>query len=62
MRGLDKGMVEAGGEVAGKFEVLGLVFADGDVRCAVEEDVSGLEDGVGEEAEFEGGFVGGGGV
>jgi hypothetical protein len=32
--------------------VLDLVFADGDVRGVVKEDVSGLKDGVGEEAEF----------
>jgi hypothetical protein len=32
--------------------MLGLVFADGDVRGVVEEYVGGLEDGVGEETEF----------
>jgi hypothetical protein len=37
--------------------VLGLVFANGDVGGAVKEDVGGLEDGVGEEAKFEGVFV-----
>jgi hypothetical protein len=40
--------------------MLGLVFADGDVRGVVEEYVGGLEDGVGEETEFEGVFVVGG--
>lgn len=40
--------------------MLGLVVADGDVGGLVEEDVGGLEDGVGEEAEFLGVFVGGG--
>jgi hypothetical protein len=51
-------MVESYGEVAGKFEMLCLVFADGDVRGIVEKDVGGLEDGIGEEAEFESVFVG----
>jgi hypothetical protein len=51
-------MIESYGEVAGEFEMLCLVFADGDVRGVVEKDVGGLEDGVGEEAEFEGVFVG----
>jgi hypothetical protein len=32
--------------------VLGLVFADGDMGRVVEEDVGGLEDGVGKETEF----------
>lgn len=35
-------MVEAAREVAGELEVLGLVFADGNVRGAVEENVGGL--------------------
>lgn len=50
-------MVEAYGELAREFEVLGLVFADGDVRGLVEEDIGRLEDGVGEETEFERGLV-----
>lgn len=52
-------MVEASGEVTGELEVLSLVFTDGDMGGAVEKDVGGLEDGVGEEAEFERVFVGG---
>jgi hypothetical protein len=38
-----------------------LILADGDVGGVVEENVGGLQDGVGEEAEFEGIFVAGGG-
>lgn len=43
-------MVKADGQLTREFEVLGLVFTDGDVCGVVEEDVGGLEDGVGEEA------------
>ena len=39
--------------------MLGLVFADGDMRRVVQEDVGGLQDRVGEEAEFDGWLVGG---
>jgi hypothetical protein len=39
--------------------MLALVGADGDVGCAVDEDVGGLQDGVGEETEFELRFGGG---
>lgn len=46
-------MIEAEGEIAREFEVLGLVFADGHVRGVVEEDVGCLQDGVGEKTELE---------
>jgi hypothetical protein len=35
-------VVEADSEVAGKLEMLCLVFADGDVRGVVEKDIGGL--------------------
>lgn len=54
-------MVHGVGQLAGKLEMLLLVLADGDVGGLVEEDVGGLQDGVGEEAELEGGLVGRGG-
>ena len=54
-------MVHGAGQLTGKLEVLLLVFADGHVCGLVEEDVGGLQDGVGEKAELEGGLVGGGG-
>lgn len=47
------GVIEAEGEIAREFEVLGLVFADGHVRGVVEEDVGCLQDGVGEKTELE---------
>jgi hypothetical protein len=50
-------MVEPYSELARKLEMLRLVFTDGDVCCAVEENVGGLKDGVGEEAKFERGFI-----
>jgi hypothetical protein len=50
-------MVESCGKFTCELEVLGLVFANGDVCCIVEEDVGGLQDRVREEAEFESGFV-----
>lgn len=46
-------MVEANGQFSGEFEVLDLVFAHRHMGCVVEKDVGGLEDGVGEEPEFE---------
>ena len=42
--------IEALGEVAGEFEVLELVFADGDEGGVVEENVGRHEDGVVEDA------------
>lgn len=44
------GEVDFAGDVAGDFEVLFLVFADGDDVAVVDEDVCGHEDWVGEEA------------
>ena len=43
--------VEALGEVAGQLEVLALVLADRDGVRAVQEDVGGLQHGVGEQAD-----------
>jgi hypothetical protein len=37
--------------------VLGLVFADWDMGGVVEEDISGLEDGIREKTKFQGVFV-----
>jgi hypothetical protein len=51
-------MIEADGELACELEMLRLVFADRDVGCVVEEDIGGLKDGVREETELEGVFVG----
>ena len=53
--------IEAGSYFARKFEVLGLVFADWDVRGVIEEDVGSLQNGIGEQAKLECVFVGGGG-
>ena len=54
-----KGVVKACGQFARELEVLGLVFADGDMRRVVQEDVGGLQDRVGEEAELDGWSAGG---
>jgi hypothetical protein len=51
------GLIEASGQGAGKFEVLGLVFTDGDMSGTVKEDVGGLKNRVGEETQLEGSFV-----
>lgn len=48
-------VIESCRALACELEVLPLVLADGHVRGAVDEDVGGLQDGVGEEAEPEGG-------
>lgn len=61
-----EGRVEFAGHVAGHFEVLHLVAADGDDVGVVDEDVGGHEHGVGEDAVVDfffdalvfGGFVG----
>ena len=59
--GFAEGVVEFGGDVAGDFDVLFLVLADGDEVTVVDEDVCGHEDGVGEQAVIGGeaasGFV-----
>lgn len=49
------GVVEVGGALARKLEVLALVLADGDMCCAVDEHVGGHEHGVREETQFEAG-------
>jgi hypothetical protein len=41
--------------------MLGLVFTDWDMRGIVQENVGGLQNGIGEEAQFESVLVGGGG-
>ena len=43
--------VEAFGEIASKFDVLGLIVADGHDRRIIEQDIGGHEHGVAEEAE-----------
>ncbi len=59
--GFAEGVIEFGGDVAGDFDVLFLVLADGDEVTVVDEDVCGHEDGVGEEpvigGEAASGFV-----
>lgn len=50
-------MIEADCQLTRKLKMLGLVFSDRDVCCAIEKDVGGLEDGVGEEAELESFFI-----
>lgn len=46
-------MIEGGCEVPGEFKMLGLIFADGDVGGAIEEDVCGLKHRIGEKTQFE---------
>jgi hypothetical protein len=43
-------MVEANRDVAGDFDVLSLIIADGDFLCVIEQDVRGLEGRIGEES------------
>ena len=43
-------VVEPLGDVAGNFEVLFLVLADRDEIAAIDEDIGGLEDRIGEKA------------
>ena len=51
--------IEALGDIAGEFEVLRLVVADGDDAGLVEQDIGGHEDGVLEEAVADGFLFGG---
>lgn len=46
-------MVESVGYVTRELEVLGLVFANGYMGGVVKEDVSGLQDWIGEKTEFD---------
>lgn len=45
-------VVEVGHALPGEFQMLSLVIADGHVCGAVDEDVGGLEDWVGEQPKF----------
>ena len=56
MNVLAEPVVEPLGQVAGQLEVLALVLADRDLVGLVEQDVRGLQDRVGEQAD--GGAVG----
>ena len=56
--GLAVGLVELDGDVAGDFDVLLLVAADGDEVGIVDENIGGHEDGISEEAVIGGDAVG----